>query len=127
MRYIIKSKQLYSIVLVSIVIGFFLGNSAKNNFLESYIGNMGNISIRYFLIIISIAIEYIVYKTLNNSCIISRYKNKQNITCELCEHCMYVEHGDMYCEEHEDFADVYDEFCPTENYMWCNGKKFIER
>ena len=56
-----------------------------------------------------------------------RYKNKQNITCELCEHCMYVEHGDMYCDIHKDFADVYDEFCPTENYMWCNGKKFIER
>ena len=82
MRYIIKSKQLYSIVLVSIVIGFFLGNSAKNNFLESYIGNMRNISIRYFLIIISIAIEYIVYKTLNNSCIISRYKNKQKFLKE---------------------------------------------
>jgi hypothetical protein len=40
---------------------------------------------------------------------------------------MYLEHGDMYCDEHEDFALVYDEFCPTENYMWCNGKKFEER
>lgn len=40
---------------------------------------------------------------------------------------MYVEHGDMYCDEHEKFAYVYDEFCPTENYMWCNGKKFEER
>lgn len=82
MRYIIKNKQLYSIILISIAIGIFLGNSAKINFLASYIGNMGNISIRYFLIIISIAMEYVVYKTLNNSCIISRYKNKQRFLKE---------------------------------------------
>jgi hypothetical protein len=56
-----------------------------------------------------------------------RNKNKRNITCEQCINCMYVEHGDMYCDEHEKFAYVYDEFCPTENYMWCNGKKFEER
>lgn len=41
--------------------------------------------------------------------------------------CMYAEHGDMYCDEKEDMPLVYDEFCPTEEYMWCNGKKFIER
>lgn len=56
-----------------------------------------------------------------------RIKNKRNVTCEQCANCMYVENGDMYCDEHEEFAYVYDEFCPTEDYMWCNGKKFIER
>lgn len=32
--------------------------------------------------------------------------------------------------ESNDYGDSsvkYDEFCPTENYMWCNGKKFEER
>ena len=48
-------------------------------------------------------------------------------TCENCTHCMYLEHGDMYCEEHDDFTFVYDEFCPTDDYMWCGGKKFEER
>ncbi len=48
-------------------------------------------------------------------------------TCEQCINCMYIEHGDMYCDEHEDFSLVYDEFYPTENYMWCNGKKFERR
>lgn len=48
-------------------------------------------------------------------------------TCEQCINCMYLEHGDMYCDEHEDFALVYDEFCPTDDYMWCNGKKFERR
>ena len=56
-----------------------------------------------------------------------RFKNKRNVTCEQCANCMYAENGDMYCDEHEEFAYVYDEFCPTEEYMWCNGKKFIER
>ena len=28
-----------------------------------------------------------------------RYKNKQNITCEQCMNCMYVESGDMYCDD----------------------------
>lgn len=82
MRHIIKNKQLYFLGFIIIVIGCFLGNSVKNNFLEAYIGNMGNISIRYFLIIISLAMEYIVYKTLNNSCIISRYENKQKFLKE---------------------------------------------
>lgn len=57
----------------------------------------------------------------------NRYKNKRNITCENCINCMYLEHGDMFCDKHEDMAMVYDEFCPTENYMWCNGKKYEER
>lgn len=48
-------------------------------------------------------------------------------TCEQCVNCMYLEHGDMYCNQHKDFELVYDEFCPTENYMWCNGKKFERR
>lgn len=82
MRCIVKNKQLYFVILISIAVGIFLGNSVKSHFLESYIGNMGNISIRYFLIIISIAMEYIVYKILNNSCIISRCENKQKFLKE---------------------------------------------
>ena len=58
---------------------------------------------------------------------IKRHKNKTVVTCENCINCTYVENGDMYCDEHERFAFVYDEFCPTDNYMWCNGKKFTER
>ena len=54
-------------------------------------------------------------------------KNKRNVTCEQCENCIYVGNGNMYCDECENFAYVYDEFSPTEEYMWCNGKKFIER
>lgn len=57
----------------------------------------------------------------------NRNKNKTVKTCENCICCMYLEHGDMYCDEHENFALVYDEFCPTEDYMWCKGKKFEER
>ena len=50
-----------------------------------------------------------------------------NKTCEQCTNCMYVEHGDMYCDLTADEGKVkwvYDEFCPTKDYMWCKGKKF---
>lgn len=57
----------------------------------------------------------------------NRYKSKTVKTCENCINCMYLESGDMFCDEHDNFALVYDEFCPTENYMWCKGKKFEER
>ena len=56
-----------------------------------------------------------------------RYKNKTTVTCENCMNCMYAEHGDMYCDEKENMPLVYDEFYPTEEYMWCQGKRFIER
>ncbi len=57
----------------------------------------------------------------------NRYKSKTVKTCENCINCMYLESGDMFCDENDNFALVYDEFCPTENYMWCKGKKFEER
>lgn len=57
----------------------------------------------------------------------NRFKNKRNVTCDQCANCMYEGNGDMYCDEHDEFALVYDEFCPTEAYMWCNGKKFETR
>lgn len=58
----------------------------------------------------------------------SKKKNKKrNITCEQCINCMYEEHGTMYCDMHEDFASVYEEYCPTESYMWCGGKEYEER
>lgn len=53
-------------------------------------------------------------------------------TCDMCINCMYVEHGDMYCdltidEEKETVAWVYDNYTPTDEYMWCKGKHFEER
>lgn len=48
-------------------------------------------------------------------------------TCEQCINCIYLEQGDMYCEltiGDDEIKLVYEEFCPTEDYMWCNGKKF---
>lgn len=53
-----------------------------------------------------------------------RKRNNNNVTCEQCIHCMYEQEGDMYCDITEDFELVYEEFCPTESYMWCKGHKF---
>ncbi len=88
MIYIIKNRHVYFLVLLSIIIGLFMANGIRNNFLEIYIGRLGVISVRYFLIIISVVIEYLIYKIMSNSCIISRYESKQmflreNIKVEL--------------------------------------------
>lgn len=49
-------------------------------------------------------------------------------TCDMCINCMYVEHGDMYCDMCEDGTKwVYDNYTPTNDYMWCRGKHFKER
>ena len=53
-------------------------------------------------------------------------------TCENCMNCVYVEQGDMYCDLtlspiNKNVKWVYDEFCPTKDYMWCNGKEYEER
>ena len=37
---------------------------------------------------------------------------------------MYEEAGDMHCDEHDNFELVYEEFGPTEHYMWCGGQRF---
>ena len=56
----------------------------------------------------------------------NRSKRKKIVACENCINCMYEGSGDMYCDIHERFPYVYEDFCPTENYMWCQGKKFQE-
>lgn len=53
-------------------------------------------------------------------------------TCDICINCIYVEQGDMYCDISTDYnkdttAWVYDNYNPTDEYMWCNGKHFEER
>lgn len=60
------------------------------------------------------------------------FKNKQNVVCEQCIHCVYVEHGDMYCNltrnpREKSVKWMYENFVPTEDYMICQGKKFYER
>ncbi len=77
MIYVLRNKQLYLIMVLTIVVALFLSNSVKNNFIDLYLGNLSNISIRYFLIIISVAIEYFIHKSLNNSSIVSRCNSKQ--------------------------------------------------
>lgn len=53
----------------------------------------------------------------------------KKISCDKCEHCIYIEEGDMYCDlfldhKNKTFKLVYDEFKPGKDYRWCNGKRF---
>ena len=40
--------------------------------------------------------------------------------CFNCGNCQYHSEGDSYCEENFEF--VLEDWCPTDEYMWCKGK-----
>ena len=55
---------------------------------------------------------------------------KQIRTCENCEHCMYYESGDMYCDlevEKQEIKWVYEDFIPTDDYWHCGGRKWRDK
>lgn len=59
-------------------------------------------------------------------------KMSNTSTCEECANCIYIEQGDMFCdltldENNKTFKFMYEEFQPTEDYMWCAGKFFEEK
>lgn len=52
---------------------------------------------------------------------------KQNKTggCFTCDHCQYHSEGDSYCDITFDF--VLEDWCPTDEYMNCNGQHWREK
>lgn len=48
--------------------------------------------------------------------------------CVDCGHCIPIGGGDHICDEAEpDEALIIEEYMPSDDYMWCNGKKFKAR
>lgn len=43
--------------------------------------------------------------------------------CEDCEDCIYIEHGDQYCDLEDSWKLVFNNHIPTDNYMWCREKE----
>lgn len=76
MKKIFISKQLYWIIFLFIVISLFFGNATRNDFPTLYLRNFTVIPIRYFFILMSVFIEYFVYKVFSNSTIVVRYHSK---------------------------------------------------
>lgn len=49
---------------------------------------------------------------------------KKELFCDNCVNCMYLGEGNMACDLND--KTIADDFIPTENYMWCEGKKYEE-
>lgn len=45
------------------------------------------------------------------------------LCCYNCEHCIYIGEGDYICDENNEI--VIEDWMPTDDYVWCNGKSFI--
>lgn len=41
--------------------------------------------------------------------------------CFNCGNCQYHSEGDSYCD-YEEPIFVLEDWCPTEEYLWCGGK-----
>lgn len=45
-------------------------------------------------------------------------------TCENCENCLPIGEGDHFCDVIQDI--VLADYAPTENYLGCDGKGYVE-
>lgn len=43
--------------------------------------------------------------------------------CFNCGNCQYHSEGDSYCD-YEEPIFVLEDWCPTEEFMWCKGKNW---
>lgn len=57
---------------------------------------------------------------------VQRKVKKQNGDCFDCEHCQYHSEGDSYCD-YEEPIFVLEDWMPTEDFRWCEGKHFLRR
>lgn len=51
-------------------------------------------------------------------------REKKPRGCESCSHCIPIGEGDHLCDEFNEI--VLDEYCPSENYLMCNGRCWEE-
>lgn len=54
-----------------------------------------------------------------------KYGRKAQMICHECVLCFYVGNGDYICEN-DPTAVVIEEWEPTEEFMRCKGKEFVE-
>lgn len=53
-------------------------------------------------------------------------KNKTVKCCEMCENCNPIGEGDHICDE-DPMKMVLENYAPTDDYLWCQGRKYIGR
>lgn len=58
-----------------------------------------------------------------------RKKTKRIFDCQNCMNCIPIGEGDHMCSagEEDEAPVVIEEYMPTEDYGWCNGKHYEER
>lgn len=59
-------------------------------------------------------------------------KKRRIAACETCDNCIAIGEGDHICyevesDDGEPATMVISEYVPTEEYLKCGGKKYVER
>lgn len=55
----------------------------------------------------------------------TKKQSQENAMCEVCGNCIPIGDGDHYCADGMQEVVLVD-YRPTENYLWCKGKRFEE-
>lgn len=74
MKYILKNNGIAFCILLSVMVGFFVGYDISNNFTELYISKFSYNSLIYLLLVIVIYGDYIIFKSLNGNSMLMRRK-----------------------------------------------------
>lgn len=87
-RYLIRNKILWYVLVAMIILGYTTGTAMGNN-IDSYITTFYQRPIYYSLMIVNLFFDYILFKNYFKASFICRYKDilsllKQNIIIELC-------------------------------------------
>jgi hypothetical protein len=57
-------------------------------------------------------------------------KKRQKVACASCECCDYLDpigEGDHICDKADYPKIVLADYLPTDDYLWCGGKHFVEK
>ncbi len=76
MKYIVRNKQLTLIFILNCIVSIFISYYLKNNFFENFLGYLSNPPLRYYLIVVSLIFNYLVYKYIFITTKYPRYKNR---------------------------------------------------
>lgn len=77
MIHFIKNKSFFKIFLISIFVSILISINLQDNLILHYTSILSTFSVRYFLVIISVTIEYLVYKYSSDYFLIIRSFNKE--------------------------------------------------
>lgn len=75
MIYILKNKVIIVCLVISLLIGIFIGYGMESDFIVLYMNKLSSNSFVYILLVLTVYSEYIIFNSLKSSCILIRKRS----------------------------------------------------